>query len=405
MVLSQKHEEIMITKDHIHKILLNSSSELIEIREHLHRHPELSFKEFNTSAFICSKLNEMGVKYQSGIAGTGIVGTISGNNPHSKCIALRADMDALPIQEMNDVSYKSLHDGVMHACGHDVHTTCLLGAAKVLNELKDMFNGTVKLIFQPAEELLPGGASIMIKEGVLRNPEVEKIMALHVFPSLEVGKLGFKSGAYMAACDELYLSVEGIGGHAALTKEYNNPILALAELLPKLSDYVKTESDDKKPYVFSFGKLIADGATNIVPNKAQADGTFRTMDETWRTKMHQKMVMFVDEFLETKKLRGKLNIKKGYPNLFNDVDFTQSVKTSAIAYFGKENVVDINKRMTAEDFAYYSQEIPACFFRLGVRNKEQGIVHEVHHPNFDVDKDSIVNGAAALAYFSLKEMT
>jgi amidohydrolase len=404
MVLSEKHEEIMNAKEQIHKILLNSSTELITIREYLHRHPELSFKEYNTSAFICSKLKEMGVEYQSGIAVTGVIATVSGNNPHSKCIALRADMDALPIQEMNDVSYKSIYDGVMHACGHDVHTTCLLGAAKVLNELKDTFNGTVKLIFQPAEELLPGGASIMIQEGVLRNPEVEKIIALHVFPSLEVGKLGFKSGAYMAACDELYLSVEGSGGHAALTNAYDNPILALAELLPRLNDYVKEESDDQKPYVFSFGKLIADGATNIVPNTAQAEGTFRTMDETWRSKMHQKMVSFVDEFLKAKKLLGKLTIKKGYPNLYNDVAFTQSVKASAIEYFGQQNIVGINKRMTAEDFAYYSQEIPACFFRLGVRNEELGIIHEVHHPNFDVDKDSIVNGAAALAYCTLKEM-
>jgi len=388
----------------IKEIIESSFENLVEWREHLHANPELSFQEEETSAFVVSKLEEMNIPYESGIAGTGIVALIKGRNPERQCIALRADLDALPIIEENDVPYKSKIEGVMHACGHDVHTTCLLGAAKVLTTLKDDFEGTIKLIFQPGEELLPGGASIMIKEGVLENPKVDKIVALHVFPSMDVGRVGFRPGQYMAACDELYLTVKGKGGHAALPHQYNNPVMIIAELLPKLETYLNSLSDERSPYVFAFGKLQAEGATNVIPETAKADGTLRTMDEKWRTMVHQKLERFVTDFLSSNNADGQLHIAKGYPSLINDETLTKRSMQSAVDYLGAENVEEMDVRMTAEDFAFYSQKIPACFFRLGVRNEAIGIVYGVHHPKFDIDKNALKVGAGLMAHLALKAL-
>ena len=292
-----------------------SMKKMVSWREHLHAHPELSFQEVNTSAFVASNLEELGIPYQHGIAGTGVVALIKGQNPEKQCIALRADLDALPIHEENDVAYKSKKQGVMHACGHDVHTTCLLGAAIVLNQLKNEFEGTIKLIFQPGEECLPGGASMMINEGVLENPKVDKILALHVYPSMDVGKVGFKPGLYMAACDELYLTIKGKGGHAALPNAYNNPVMLISKLLPKLESYLESLSDSTSPFVFAFGKLEAEGATNVIPEFAKASGTLRTMNEQWRSTIHKKLKVFVAEFLTSNNAEGQLEIIKGYPCL------------------------------------------------------------------------------------------
>jgi len=388
----------------IKDIIESSFESLVEWREHLHANPELSFREEETSAFVVSKLEEMNIPYERGVAGTGIVALIKGRNPEKQCIALRADLDALPIIEENDVPYKSKVQGVMHACGHDVHTTCLLGAAKALNALKDEFEGTIKLIFQPGEEVLPGGASIMIKEGVLENPKVDKILALHVFPSMDVGRVGFKPGQYMAACDELYLTVKGKGGHAALPHEYNNPVMIMAELLPKLESYLSSLSDGKSPYIFAFGKMMADGATNVIPQTAKAEGTLRTMDEQWRIDVHEKLERFVADFLNSKNAQGQLHIAKGYPSLINDENLTRQSMQSAIDYLGAENVEEMGVRMTAEDFSFYSQKIPACFFRLGVRNEAMGIVYGVHHPKFDIDKNALKIGAAMMAHLALKAL-
>ena len=383
-------------------IIRSTFDTLVKWREHLHANPELSFQEHNTSAFVASRLDEMNISYEKGVAGTGIVALIKGVNPNKQCIALRADLDALPIQEENNVSYKSTVDNVMHACGHDIHTTCLLGAAKALSELKNEFEGSIKLIFQPGEEVLPGGASLMIKEGVLENPKVDKILALHVFPSMDVGKVGFKPGQYMAACDELYLTIKGKGGHAALPHQYINPIMIMAELLPKLEMYLKSISTGDSPYIFAFGNLQADGATNVIPEFAKAEGTLRTMDEAWRILVHQKLNVFVDEFLKSKNAEGQLEIRKGYPFLQNDDTLTRVSMTNAKVYLGKENVEEMDIRMTAEDFSYYSQQVPACFFRLGIRNEDLGIVHGVHHAQFDIDKNALEVGAGVMAYLAIK---
>ena len=378
-----------------------SMKKMVSWREHLHAHPELSFQEVYTSAFVASSLEELCIPYQHGIAGTGVVALIKGRNPEKQCIALRADLDALPIYEENEVPYKSKKEGVMHACGHDVHTTCLLGAANVLNQLKNEFEGTIKLIFQPGEERLPGGASMMINEGVLENPKVDKILALHVYPSLDVGKVGFKPGLYMAACDELYLTIKGKGGHAALPTAYNNPVMLISKLLPKLESYLESLSDSTSPFVFAFGKLEAEGATNVIPEFARAAGTLRTMDEQWRNIIHKKLKVFVAEFLTSNNAEGQLEIIKGYPCLKNDKILTENCIQSAKEYLGSENVELLDVRMTAEDFSFFSQKIPACFFRLGVRNEDLGIVHEVHHPKFDIDKNAIKFGAGLMAYIAL----
>jgi len=385
-------------------IIRSTFDTLVKWREHLHANPELSFLEHNTSAFVASRLDEMNISYVKGIAGTGIVALIEGVNPSKQCIALRADLDALPIQEENNVSYKSTVDNVMHACGHDVHTTCLLGAAKALSELKNEFEGSIKLIFQPGEEVLPGGASLMIKEGVLENPRVDKILALHVFPTMDVGKVGFKPGQYMAACDELYLTIKGKGGHAALPHQYINPIMIMAELLPKIEMYLKSLSTGDSPYIFAFGNLQADGATNVIPEYAKAEGTLRTMDEDWRILVHQKLSVFVDEFLKSKNANGQLEIRKGYPFLQNEETLTRVSMTNAKVYLGEQNVEEMDIRMTAEDFSYYSQQVPACFFRLGIRNEDLGIVHGVHHAKFDIDKNALEVGAGILAYLAIKAL-
>lgn len=388
--------------NHIKHIVDETFDQMIEWRNHLHANPELSFQEYNTSKFIGARLEEMKIPYIDGIVGTGIIALIEGKNPNSKCIAIRADIDALPIQEETNSFYKSTVDGVMHACGHDVHTTCLLGAAKVLVKLKDQFEGTIKLIFQPGEELLPGGASLMIEEGVLENPKVDKILALHVLPSMDVGNVGFKVGKYMAACDELYLTVQGEGGHAALPSQYVNPVMLLAELLPKLDRYLRSLAIGDSPFVFAFGKLTADGATNVIPEFAKAEGTLRTMNEEWRSYVHRMLQGFVAEFLKSKNVKGELKIKKGYPFLSNDSDFTQFSIENAKRYLGDENVKQMDIRMTAEDFSFFSQKVPACFFRLGVRNENLGIVYGVHHPKFDVDTNALKVGAGLMAYIAMQ---
>lgn len=368
-------------------------------------HPELSFKETETSKYISAQLTKHGIEHTTGVVGTGIVALIKGKNPEKKCVLLRGDMDALPITEKNEVTYKSKHEGVMHACGHDVHSTCALGAAIILNSLKDQFEGTVKIIFQPGEELLPGGASLMIKEGILENPKVDAAVALHVFTDLEAGQAGFKSGMYMASTDELYLTVTGKGGHAAMPGEYNNPILIASEILLELSKQFPNGGKQEIPTVLAFGKVQANGATNVIPDQVKIEGTFRTMDEKWRKEAHQKITNIVTDITNKKNARAELKIMIGYPFLVNNEEVTKTARTIAEELCGKENVRELPMRMTAEDFSFITQQVPSCFFRLGTGNKKEGITAGVHNAHFNIDEKALETGAALLSGIALSLLT
>ncbi|HLN52759.1 MAG TPA: M20 family metallopeptidase [Lentimicrobium sp.] len=394
----------MESTDKIKQLAISMRQELSEIRRHLHMNPELSMKEENTSSFIASKLDEYGIRYNKGIAVTGIIGYIEGKNPTSKTIALRADMDALPINEENEVEYRSKRSGIMHACGHDIHMTCLLGASKILQSLREELQGTVKLIFQPSEETFPGGASMMIKEGVLENPKPDKIFGQHVLPALEAGKIGLKSGQYMASTDEVYLTIKGKGGHGATPELNVDPVLIASHIIIALQQIVSRNASPNIPSVLSFGRVIAEGRTNIIPNEVKVDGTFRTFNEKWRTEAHDKLTRIAQGIAESMGGSCDVFIDKGYPFLVNDEKVTAETRDAAIAYLGRENVVKLEQRMTAEDFAYYSHLIPACFYRLGVRNESKGIVHNLHTSKFDADETSLETGAGLMAYLAFNSL-
>ncbi|MFM7667232.1 MAG: M20 family metallopeptidase [Bacteroidota bacterium] len=362
-------------------------------REHLHKHPELSYQEIETMNFVSEHLSKLGIPHQKNIGGTGVVGIIeSEKHMGMKALALRADLDALPIQEENEVSYKSINSGVMHACGHDVHTSILLGTAEILNEIKDRLPQPVKLIFQPGEEKNPGGATYMIRDGVLTNPKVEKIIALHVFPELNVGEVGFRSGKYMASCDEIYITILGKGGHGATPHLCIDPIVIGANLILQLQQIISRKCDAKTPSVLSFGHFEALGATNIIPGKAILKGTFRTMDETWREEALELLSHQIESIVSAHGAKVELEISRGYPCVVNDENVTSELVHKAQSMLGEEKVHQLPIRLTSEDFAFYSQQIPACFFRLGVRNENKGIVHSVHHPRFDIDSDALKVG-------------
>lgn len=378
---------------HETKAILN---EIIAIRRHLHQYPELSFQEFETSAYIQQQLTNFGIEYQSGIVNTGIVALISPDRPVDKWIGLRADMDALPMKEMNDISYKSVHSGIMHACGHDVHTAMLLGAAKVIASFKNELNVGVKCIFQPGEEKLPGGAKLMIEAGVLNDPPIEEIYALHVFPELEVGKIGFRPGMYMASCDEIRMTVKGKGGHGAMPHQNIDPILIASHLIVTLQQIVSRHCPPEIPSVLSFGRIEGLGATNVIPDEVKIEGTFRTMNEHWRALAHEKIKALSEDLV--KSMGGTIDVKidVGYPYLENDPHLTVQAREKATQLLGEENCVDLPLRMTGEDFAYFSQKIPATFIRIGVRNEKKGIVHAVHNTRFNIDEASIEVGILTL---------
>ncbi|MDP9046860.1 MAG: M20 family metallopeptidase [Bacteroidota bacterium] len=390
-------------KEQIQQLSKNIFNDVVGNRRHLHAHPELSFHETDTSAFIAGKLDFLGLKYQR-MADNGLVALIKGDKPSDKVIALRADMDALPITEANDVPYKSQNNGVMHACGHDVHTSSLLGTAKILTELKSQFGGTIKLIFQPAEEKLPGGASLMIKEGVLENPRPQAVLGQHVMPFIDAGKVGFRAGKYMASTDELYVTVKGKGGHGAQPQQNVDPVIITAHILTALQQVVSRFADPKSPSVLSFGKVIANGATNVIPNEVYLEGTFRTMDEQWRAEAHIKMKKMAEGIAESMGGSCEFNIMKGYPFLINEEKLTASARGFAEDYLGKENVVDLDIWMAAEDFAYYSQVADSCFYRLGTRNESRGITSSVHTPTFDIDESALELSTGLMAYLAVKQL-
>lgn len=375
--------------------------EFIGIREHIHAHPELSFQEFETARFISSKLTGYKIAHTTGIAGTGIVAIIEGQNPASKVLALRADMDALPILEKNNTPYRSQNDGVMHACGHDVHSTCLLGAAKILNETRHLWQGTIKCIFQQGEEKHPGGASLLIKAGVLENPTPDAIFALHVYPHLPYGKVGFREGQYMASADEIYITVHGKGGHAALPHQTIDPIAIAANLIVSLQQIISRNNNPLNPSVLSFGQIHGGNAGNVIPDQVRIEGTLRCMDETWRAKAHELITKHTTLLCEAMGGSATVEIPMGYPFLYNHPATTQRAKQIAEDALGTENVTELDRRMAAEDFSFYTHHVPGCFFRLGTSHQDQ-FTKPVHNAAFDIYQDAIGIGVRMFCEIATK---
>lgn len=390
-------------KNQIKSITQSIFHDVVSYRRWIHQHPELSFQEKNTSDFICKILKKNNISYSSNIAGYGVVATIKCNNPSSQVIGVRADMDGLPIQEKNNVTYKSINDGVMHACGHDAHSAIALGVAIVLNQLRNKLIGTIKIIFQPAEEKLPGGASLMIEGGVLLNPKIDKILALHVLPEMEVGNVGFRSGKYMAACDELYVLMKGRGGHAALPNSVINPITSSAELILNIKQEV-SKLNFKEKYILEFGDFHAYGASNVIPEEAKISGTLRTLNMNFRKLAHDIIIDEAKKIQNKYKTICELEIKKGYPVLYNDVNLTEACVKWSQQFMNPELVKKLDIRMASEDFSYFSQQIPSCFFRIGVGNKIKNISHSVHTPYFNIDEKSLEVGVGLMSYLTVANL-
>jgi amidohydrolase len=384
-------------KEKIRQLAKQYAPETIDIRRHLHAHPELSYKEFQTSAFVQEKLKALNIPYEIK-ATTGVVGIIKGKNPEKRIIALRADMDALPIKEENAVPYKSQNEGVMHACGHDAHTSILLGASKILEELKSEWEGTVKLIFQPGEEKNPGGASLLIKEGVLHNPQPQAIFGLHVHPGLEIGKFSFRSGPSMASADEIYITVRGRGGHAATPQLTVDTILIASHIVVALQQVISRNKNPFTPSVLSISSFQGGYTTNVIPSEVKLMGTFRAMDETWRFQAHSLIHRICKGIAQAMGAEIDVLVDVGYPVVNNDEKLYPIARTKAEEYIGRENVQETEVRMGAEDFGYYTQEIPGCFYRIGVMNTAKGIVSGVHTPTFNIDESAIEKGMGMMAW-------
>ena len=371
---------------------------VIELRRQIHANPELSWEEYHTSKLVADELRKIpGIELQTGIAKNGLIAILKGNKPGNKCIALRADMDALPIHEQNTVEYCSKNEGKMHACGHDVHTANLLGTAMILSELRDEMEGTIKFIFQPSEEKIPSGAEAMIKAGVLENPKPDKIFGLHVSPELEAGTFGFHGGNFMASSDEIYLTVIGKGGHAAQTQNVVSPLLIAAEILLAL----KPLTDLMVPTILSFGNIEGKGATNIIPDKVEIAGTLRCFDETLRGERHEKIKTICETVAEQNGGTCDVNILIGYPVLVNNQQVTAATKLLAQQFIGEQNILEIPFRMGSEDFAYYTHQVPACFYRFGVGNKAKGITAGIHTPTFNIDESAMQASIGLMSWIAL----
>jgi amidohydrolase len=378
---------------------------MVEIRRDLHQHPELSFDEKRTSSQIRHFLNRHGIPYSEGWAGHGIVAIIKGDHP-GPMVMLRADMDALPILEKNNVDYKSVHDGLMHACGHDVHTTSLLGVAAVINENKKNLHGEVRMIFQPGEEKLPGGASIMIREGLFEPDKPQWMLGQHVFPQLQAGHIGFRSGVYMASADEVYITIKGKGGHAATPHLCIDPIVISARLITALQEVISRNIDPLTPGVFTIGRIYSDGgATNVIPETVFLEGTLRSVNEPWRYKAHDLIRNHVKHITEASGATGETRILIGYPSLENNEEITSMCRQSAIAFLGEERVHELPQRMTSEDFAFYSQQVPATFYRLGTGWPDEERNFPVHSNQFDINENALETGIGLMSYIVLSNLS
>ncbi len=389
-------------KDHINKLITPEFiNEIVSLRRHLHQHPELSFGEHHTSAFIRKQLESWGISFRYPIVETGLVATIKGSGPGRR-VAVRADMDALPIQENSELEFESENRGVMHACGHDIHMASMLGAIRVVDQLKAHFKGELLFIFQPGEEKLPGGASLMLKEGIFQNNIPDAIIAQHVLPEMEAGHVGFRAGRYMASSDEIYITVNGTGGHGALPQKINDPILMASHILIALQHEINRRSPGGVPTVLSFGKVVADGAVNVIPDQVQLEGTFRTMDEAWRKRAHGFIEQISDGIARSMGGNCQVEIRHGYPVLHNDEKIARMAKQKAEEFLGAERVEEMDIRMTAEDFAWFTQSVPGIMYRLGVKNPGQDEVFNLHTPTFRADESALETGVALMAYLSIE---
>ena len=390
-------------KEEIKRLSHQIHGDVVKLRRHLHAYPELSFQEHQTSAFIKAHLDKLGIEWKA-VAGTGILGIIQGELTSDEVIALRADIDALPVQEKNDVEYASKNAGVMHACGHDFHTSSLLGTAQILQSLRSTFGGTIKLFFQPGEEVLPGGASIMIKEGVLENPKPSAVFGQHAMPRVPAGKIGIKSGKFMASMDAVIMKVRGKGGHGGEPHNVVDPVVIASHIIVALQQVVSRMSHPGEPTVLSFGKVIANGAVNVIPDDVYIEGTFRAMNETWRNEAHKRMKMMAEGIAKSMGAICNMNIDRGFPFLTNESKLTTKVRQYATEYLGEENILDEDIWMAAEDFSYYSQAADSCFYLCGVGNPSKGIVSPLHNPTFNIDENALEVSAGLMAYLALKRL-
>lgn len=378
--------------------------EIVEIRRHLHMHPELSKQEMQTADYIAGLMKQWNIPFKQGMAGHGLLGELKFGQAGKKVVALRADMDALPITERNEVPYKSLNPGVMHACGHDVHMASLLGTARILQAMGQELEGTVKLIFQPSEEQYPGGAIGMIREGALENPRPDVIIGQHVFPELEAGMTGMREGFYMASTDEIFITVKGKGGHGATPHRVVDPVLIAAHIVVALQQIVSRNASPTTPTVISFGRVQADGRTNIIPDEARLEGIMRTFDEAWRSEIKQRIVSLATSIATGMGGECEVFIDKGYPAVYNDPAATERVMNYSKEYLGEDKVAHLDQRMTAEDFSYYQHEVPGVFYRLGIMNMEKGIDSNLHTATFDVDESSLFTAMGVMSWITLREL-
>ena len=387
--------------DAIRRAAAENFEEWTRIRHYIHQHPELSFEEHHTADFISQQLTAWGIAHTTGIAGTGIVGVLEGRIPGSRCIAIRAELDALPIKEANEVPYKSVNEGVMHACGHDVHTTCLLGVLRILSIYKTEWEGSIKFIFQPGEEQHPGGGSLMIADGVLESPTVDAILGLHVYPHLPAGVVGFRSGQYMASTDEIHITIHGKGGHAALPHQTIDPITIAAQVITALQQIVSRKANPISPSVLSFGKIAGGTVNNVIPDTVELSGTLRTMDEAWRATAHGLIKSIVTNICEAFGARAEINIPQGYPSLYNNPALTAAAESWAREFLGAEQVKTLDLRMTADDFAFYSHKVPGCYFRIGTNKGGEAFTTSVHNPHFDIDESAMVTAIGLMSWLAI----
>jgi len=394
----------MNLQETIKKLTHENLQEIIAIRRHIHANPELSFQENETSALVASKLKEYGIEYKSGYGGYGILGIIHGKEK-GKTIALRADMDALPITEENNLPYKSINTGVMHACGHDIHTSCLLGAAKIINELRHQWSGTVLLIFQPGEEKIPGGAKLMMEQGLFDEYTPDAIIGQHVYPELPAGHVGFKQGQYMASADEIYITLKGKGGHAALPHKTIDTVLMTAQTVVTLQQVVSRIIPTQVPAVLSFGNIVCNSAMNIIPETIRLEGTFRTMDEEWRYIAHDKIRKLTQSVVDGMGGSADIDIQIGFPSVYNNPEVTQKAQEAAISLLGSTQVHNLDIRMTAEDFGWFAQKYPACFYRLGVAFGDAFDAAGLHSPKFIANEAAIETGIQVMAYLAVDALS